>query len=48
MIANHRPRNEQVLEVCVEEFGQRFDETRQAEIVSVIREVYGLEEVMEE
>lgn len=42
MLTNHRPRNESVLDVLIEECETRFDADQQAEILKVVREVYKL------
>lgn len=47
-IANHRPRNETVLDVLVEEMEERFSTEQQGEVLGIVREVYDLPDVMVE
>lgn len=45
MLANHRPRNETVLEPLIEEVEERFSAEQQEEVLRIVSEVYGLPDV---
>jgi len=48
MLANHRPRNETVLEALIEEAESRLSPEQQSEVLEVVKEVYGLPDEVDE